>query len=116
MLAGDIVELLSRQIELLGKAISDLEGLEQELPSYRRAELSSVIGRLTAALADDCTALTALSGNDARPPTLADDLCGAALAAEKLGAPADPDAARRRDRRLASMLGSTPPEHSLKKH
>lgn len=112
MLPTDMTGLLTRQIDLLRRAISDLDRLEQELPSYRRGELTSVMGRLTAALVDDCAALRQLTRDDglSRAVGYVDDtilgLCDEITSA-------DPQAVIRRDRRLAALTASPQGKHRL---
>ena len=55
-------ELLEQQTEMIRKAITDLQGVREDLPPPRRSEVDAIIGRLQAALAEDHQALSLIAG------------------------------------------------------
>ena len=105
MLPGEITELLYRQVDMLRKTLSDLEAVQQDLPSHRQHELACIMGRLSAALVDDCDALTRLGET---PVTAASQEADPSAAARSEDCTAKAEADARRDRRLGEMLVSRP--------
>ena len=54
-------QLLEQQTEMIRKAITDLQGVREDLPAPRRSEVDAIIGRLQAALTEDREALSLIA-------------------------------------------------------